>query len=136
MLLNLSRCLWVIFHLNLKTLFWRYMPSLYFPSLDSPKYRFSQGTINKICSFGGWPQNYLTRLEALRISMGVFRSLYYLHVTSKLHCFRLAVQFSRDICSRTYSIVLPRCLWSLILTFAMFMKLLLMIGCIRSIEVE
>ena len=51
------------------------------------------------------------------------------------HCFRPVVQFSQEICSKTYSIVLARCLWSLFLTSAMFIKLLLMIGCIHRIEV-
>ena len=40
--------------------------------------------------------------------------------------FQPAVQFSQEICSRTYSIVLTRCLWPLFLKFAIFMKLSLM----------
>ena len=43
--------------------------------------------------------------------------------TSILHCFRTAVQLSREIWSRTSSVVLTRCLCSLFLTFAMIIKL-------------
>ena len=42
---------------------------------------------------------------------------------SMLHCFRHTVQFTQ-ICPRTYSIKLARCLRSIFLAFAMFMKLL------------
>ena len=61
--------------------------------------------------------------------------------TSMLHCFRRTVQFSREICPRTYSIVLARCLRSLFLTFAKSTKLshlidCIMIGCIDSTELR
>ena len=45
------------------------------------------------------------------------------------------LKFSREICSRNYSIMLARCLWSSFLIFPMFMKLSLMIGCTHIIEV-
>ena len=77
------------------------------------------GTVYMTFNFDGSPQNYLTILEAFWTSM--------------LHCFWPVVQISREICSR--ETVLARCLWSLSLTYAMFMKFLLMIGCIHSIWV-
>ena len=77
------------------------------------------GRVYMIFNFDGSPQNYLTILEAFWTSM--------------LHCFWPVVQFSREICSR--EIVLAKCLWSLSLTYAMFMKFLQMIGCIHSIWV-
>ena len=43
--------------------------------------------------------------------------------TSILHCFRTAVQLSREIWSRTSSVVLTRCMCSLFLTFALIIKL-------------
>ena len=56
--------------------------SLHAPS-DPSKLCFSQEVIIMICNFGGWPQNYVTMLEAFSTSM--------------LHCFRPAVQFSYEI---------------------------------------
>ena len=108
---NLSRRVCIIFRLNFKTFFWRYMVSLYLPLRSF--YRFSQATINMICTFGSWPQNYFTTYVLLFQVCGsvfprnLFRSL----------------------------LVLARCLWSLFLTFAIFMKLLPMIGCIHGIDV-
>ena len=53
---NLSTHVWIIFHLNFKTFFCRYMISLYLP-------------INVICYFGGWLQNYLTTPKAFQTSI-------------------------------------------------------------------
>ena len=108
---NLS-CVWIIFPLNFKTFFWWYMLSLYLP-LQIFMYCFSKWTINMNCNFGDWPQNYLTTLKAFWTSM--------------FHCFRPTIQFYQETCSRTYSIMLARCLWSLFLTFTMVIKLSIMI---------
>ena len=120
-LVNLSRLVCIIFRSNFKTfsgdisfLFtcaFRSLLVMFFPR--NHQYM--------ICHFVSWPQNYLTTPEAFWTSM--------------FHCFRPAVQFSRETCSRTYLISLAKCLWSLFLTFVMFMKLSLMIGCIYRIEV-
>ena len=102
------------------TFSWLYMLSLYFSLQILLSNVFLRNHQYIICNFGGWPQNYLTTPEAFWTSM--------------LHCFRPTVQFSREISSRTYSIVLARCLWSLFLTFVVLMKLSHMIDCIHSIE--
>ena len=62
-----------------------------------------------ICNFDGWARNYLTTLETLWTSMH--------------NCFRSVNHFPRKTCSKTYSVVLVSCLWSLFLTYLMFMKL-------------
>ena len=51
-----------------------------------------------ICNFGGWPQNHFTTSEAFWTNM--------------FHCFGLALQLSHEICWRSYSIALARCLSS------------------------
>ena len=86
---NLSWRVWIIFRLNLKTLFWRYMFLFTYPLQILLSNVFP---INMICNFGGWLQNYLTTAEQFWASM--------------FHCSRPAIQFCQEICSRGYSIVL------------------------------
>ena len=83
LLLNLSRRVWIIFRSNFKTFFLRYMIYLYLSIQILLSNVFRNGQY-MICNFGGWPQSYLTTPEAFWTSMS--------------HCFRAAVQFSREIC--------------------------------------
>ena len=106
--LKIYHGVWIIFRLSFKTFFWRYMLSFYCPFRSFEVTIFLKN-INIICNFGGWSQNYLNMPKAFWTNM--------------LYSFRPTVQFSRKICSTPYSIVPSRCLWSLFLTFTMFMKL-------------
>ena len=115
LLVNLSRCVWIIFRLNFKTFFWWYMLSPYLSLILLSNAFPKEPSIYDLQFW--WLASELSHLRHSEQVCSIVSGLLF------------------SFCSRTYSIVMARCLCSLYLKFVMFMILLLMIACIRTIGV-
>ena len=108
---NLSQCVQIVFRLNFKTFFWQYILSFYLPL---------QILLSKV--FPKEPTKWFVILMAGFRIISLRNEAFW---TSIVYCFKPVVQFFHEVYPRTYSIMLTRCLWSLFLIFAIFMRLLL-----------
>ena len=106
---------WIIFSLNFKTFFWRYMLSPYLSLILLSNVFPKEPSIYDLQFW--WLASELSHLGHSEQVCSIVSGLLF------------------SFCSRTYSIDMARCLWSLYLTFVMFMILLLMIACIHNIVV-